>query len=242
MLPVIESLLILQDRDRKIMRVEAELANIAPEKAAIERKSKEAQTHLEAAKLRVKQLETERKQLELEVEAQKGKIEKYALQQFQTKKNEEYRALAHEIENCRAAIVKLDDKQIELMEQIESAQKESLRIAANSQQALKETESQKTTIANKEQRLRAELQELKANYDRLESAVDESVRDKYTRLRKQKGSNTVVGISHSVCGGCHMRLPIQVVLQTQAQQELVQCPNCGRILYFTSEMDLVAAS
>lgn len=242
MLPVIESLLILQDRDRKISRVEAELANIGPEKTGIERKSKDAQAQLEAAKLKVKQLETERKQLELEVEGQKGKIEKYALQQFQTKKNEEYRALAHEIENCKAAIVKFEDKQIDLMEQIETAQKEALRVTAATQQALKEVESQKTNLTTKEQRLKAELQELKADYGRLEAAVEEGVRERYTRLRKQKGANTVVGISHSVCGGCHMRLPMQVVLQTQAQQEIVQCPNCGRILYFTAEMDLAAAS
>lgn len=242
MLPVIQSLLILQDRDRKIMRVEAELANIAPERAGIERKAKEAQAQLENTKLKVKQLETERKKLELDVEAQKGKIEKYSLQQFQTKKNEEYRALAHEIEGCKAAIVKIEDQQIEVMEQIEAAQREAIKVAAESQQAIKESESQRGVLDNKEQRLKAEFETLKADYGRLEAAVDEGVRERYKRLRRQKGANTVVGIAHSVCGGCHMRLPVQVVLQTQAAQELVQCPNCGRILYFTVEMDLAAAS
>lgn len=242
MLPVIQSLLVLQDRDRKISRVEAELANIGPERLAVDRRTKEAQAALEAAKLKVKQLETERKKLELDVEAQKGKIEKYALQQFQTKKNEEYRALASEIEGCRAAILKLDDQQIEFMEQIERAQKEAQTVSAATQQALKEVEEQKRLLNDKEIRLKKEIETLKADYQQLQNAVDESVRERYIRLRKQKGSNTVVGISHSVCGGCHMRLPMNVVLQTQAQQEIVSCPNCGRILYFTVEMDLAAAN
>src|SRR4051794_28264711 len=101
MLPVIENLLVLQDRDRKIMRVEAELSNVGPERLALESRAKQAQAQLEAAKLKVKQIESDRKKLELDVEARKQQIEKYSLQQFQTKKNEEYRALAHEIELCK---------------------------------------------------------------------------------------------------------------------------------------------
>jgi predicted nucleic acid-binding Zn-ribbon protein len=49
-----------------------------------------------------------------------------------------------------------------------------------------------------------------------------------------------VGIERGMCGGCHMKLPIQVVLSCRAQQEIVSCPNCGRILYFSPEMDLAA--
>jgi uncharacterized protein len=48
----------------------------------------------------------------------------------------------------------------------------------------------------------------------------------------------VVGVQHGVCGGCHMRLPPQLVVQCQACKELVTCSNCGRILYYTRDMDL----
>ena len=242
MLPVFENLLILQDRDRKIMRVEAELANIGPERAGIEAKAKDAQTALEAAKTKAKQLESERKRLELEVDSKKQQIEKYSLQQFQTKKNEEYRALAHEIETCKQAISKLEDQQLEFMEQIEGAQKAAQNAAAQTTQLVKAIEEQKAGLATKELRLKKELDELKADYGRLQEAVNEDVRNKYLRLRKQRGATTVVGIEHSVCGGCHMKLPTQIVLQTQASQDLVTCPNCGRILYFTHQMDLVAAT
>src|SRR5688572_15471635 len=121
MLEVIEKILILQDRDRKIQRVRMELANVGPEREALQSRLTGSQTALEAAKLTVRQIESERRKLELEVEARKLQIEKYSLQQFQTKKNEEYRALANEIENCRAAIVQLEDQQLDLMEKAEVA-------------------------------------------------------------------------------------------------------------------------
>src|SRR5688572_7994458 len=101
MLEVIEKLLILQDRDRKIRRVEMELAHIEPERQGLKGKTAATQAALDNAKLRVRQAESDRKRLELDVEAKKSQIERYANQQLQTRKNEEYRALAHEIENCK---------------------------------------------------------------------------------------------------------------------------------------------
>src|SRR5947207_14750299 len=124
MLPVIEKLLVLQGRDRKILTVQDELARLAPERQGLQAKLAATQGDLDTAKHQVKHLESERKKLELEVEAKKQLIERYSLQQFQTKKNEEYRALAHEIETCKQNISTLDDQQLELMEQADAAQKE----------------------------------------------------------------------------------------------------------------------
>ena len=241
MLPVIENLLILQDRDRKIMRVEAELANLAPERAALEQRAQRAQAQTDAGKLKAKQLESDRKKLELDVEAKKGLIEKYSLQQFQTKKNEEYRALAHEIEMCKEAISKLDDEQLAVMELVDAANREAAELSKSSAAIAKDVELARAALLDKEARLKRELTELKADYGRIESNVDETVRDHYVRLRKQRGATAVVGIDRGICGGCHMKLPMQIVLSCQAQQELVHCSNCGRILYFTPEMDLAVA-
>ena len=223
------------------MRTETELNNIPPERASLEHRARQTQTELEAAKLKVKQIESDRKKLELDVEAKKSQIEKYSLQQFQTKKNEEYKALSHEIDNCKAAISELDDKQLELMEQADIATRQMNEIAKTAAVALKEVESAKAALGDKETRLKKELDTLKSDYSRLEEAVEEGVREKYVRLRKLKGATTVVGIDRGICGGCHMKLPMQVILTCQGQQEIVTCPNCGRILYFTREMDLAVA-
>src|SRR5258705_422891 len=63
MLDVIEKLLILQDRDRKIARVKEQLAHIPAERRGLEAKLSGAQADLETAKTRVKQLESNRSAL-----------------------------------------------------------------------------------------------------------------------------------------------------------------------------------
>jgi len=238
MLETIEKLLILQERDRRLHRLRTELAQIEPERQVLKTRATEAQQALEQAKERVKHLESDRKSLELEVEGKKQLIAKYSLQQFQTRKNEEYRALAHEIELCKEEIVKIEDRELELMEQAEAAQKDVVRKTQNAGDVRKLIEEQTAQLGSREQALKKELAELETNREDLAAAAGETARARYERLLKSKGENVVVGVQHGVCGGCHMRVPPQLLVSCQAQQELITCSNCGRILYYTRDMDL----
>jgi predicted nucleic acid-binding Zn-ribbon protein len=241
MLESIEKLLILQDRDRKLRRVRGELSHIEPERKMFQARAADTQAALEQVRTRIKQIESDRKNLELEVEAKKQLIERYANQQLQTRKNEEYRALAHEIDTCKADIFRIENQEIELMEQAEAAHSEMLRVNQAAAEAKRLMQEQLEQLAAREQNLKKELEELSANREELAGAVDESTRGRYERLFKNKGENVVVGVQHGVCGGCHMRVPPQLLVQCQGQQELVTCSNCGRILYYTRDMDLAVA-
>src|SRR5256885_2392159 len=150
MVEKIEKLLILQDRDRRLRRLKGELAGIEPERQMLKAKASGAQAGLENAKTRVREIESKRKELELEVEAKKELIRKYANQQFQTRKNEEYRALAHEIDTCKAAIFKIEDEEIALMEQGEIAQKEVVRATQAANDARKLAEDQVAQLGARE--------------------------------------------------------------------------------------------
>ena len=238
---IIEKLLILQDRDRKILRVTQELAHIGPERESLKAKAASTQSSLEAAKLRTRQIESERKQRDLEIEAKKSQIEKYLNQQLLTRKNEEYKALTHEIEMAKEVIFKIEDAQIVLMEQAEVAQKEVARATTEAAAAKKLLDDQIGLLNEREENLKKELAELQGGRAQVAGAVDESTRNRYERIFKSKGENVVVGIEHSACGGCHMKLPAQVITHCRAQGEIVTCPSCGRILYFTRDMVLTAA-
>ena len=238
---IIEKLLVLQDRDRKILRVTQELAHIGPERESLKAKAASTQSSLEAAKLRTRQIESERKQRDLEIEAKKAQIERYLNQQLQTRKNEEYKALTHEIEMAKEVIFKIEDAQIVVMEQAEVAQKEVVRATAEAAAARKLVDDQIGQLNAREENLKKDFAELTSSRAALAGAVDDSTRNRYERIFKSKGENVVVGVEHSACGGCHMKLPTQIVTNCRGAGELVTCPNCGRILYYARDMILTAA-
>lgn len=238
MLDTIEKLLVLQDRDRMLAQLRAELGQIGPERQALQAKAAGAQGGLDQARQRSREIESRRKELELEVGAKKQLIERYANQQLQTRKNEEYRALAQEIQHCKDAIFKIEDQEIELMEQAEATQKDIARATQLAADAKKLLDDQNAQLTAREGKLKAQLADLESNRSELAAAVEDSARGRYERLTKSKGGNVVVGVQHGVCGGCHMRLPAQIIVSCQGQQELVSCTNCGRILYYSPDMDL----
>ena len=238
MLETIEKLLLLQDRDQKIRRVQDELTHIGPEREGLRARAVATRSQLETLKGRAKQIESDRKRLELDVDSKKEQIEKYANQQLQTRKNEEYRALTHEIDACKADITKIEDQEIALMEQAEQVQKETSRTSREADETQKTVEGQVSQLDRREENLKKELAELQLGRAELAAAVEESARARYERLVKSKGENVIVGVHHGVCGGCHMKLPAQILVFCMAGQEIITCTNCGRILYYTRDMAL----
>jgi predicted nucleic acid-binding Zn-ribbon protein len=96
-------------------------------------------------------------------------------------------------------------------------------------------------LDRREATLQQELAGVEADREAAAAAVEATACNRYQRLFNGKGGRVVVGIQHGVCGGCHMRLPTQIIVQVRGEQELVTCPNCARILFYTRDMDMVVA-
>ncbi len=240
MLEAIEKLLILQDRDRRVLRLRTEYADIEPQRRLVLSRKAAAEQEFEKSRVRGHQLESERKRLELEVDSKKTQIEKYSAQQWQTKKNEEYKALGHEIEMAREAIRGLDDQQLGLMEQLEVADRHVAAASAVLKQARADADIQLQQFDDAEARLRKQLNEAEAARAEFAASIDPQLLNRYERILKTKGDKILVSVERSVCGGCHMKLARQVILATQADREVVECPNCGRLLYYLPGMDIKA--
>ena len=86
MLEVIEKLLILQDRDRKILRIKDQLAHIPHERQELQSKLSSTQAQLDSARLRVKQIESDRKKLELDVDAKSSRSKSIPCNSFKPRR------------------------------------------------------------------------------------------------------------------------------------------------------------
>lgn len=239
MLPKIEQLLVLQDRDRQLQRTQTELTRIAAERQFVQGRNSTAQTAYDLAKKKAIEIESGRKQLELEAGAKQTDIDRYAYQQLQTKKNDEYQALGRETEHCRKLIRELEDRQIEFMESAEAHQKITKAAQADLDQAKKDLDKELTELEQREINLKLTLQEIGRLREHCAGDLDEVTRARYERLLKSKGPNAVAGVSHGVCGSCHMKLPPQVLVDCKHAKDINPCPHCGCILYFTADMELI---
>jgi len=56
------------------------------------------------------------------------------------------------------------------------------------------------------------------------------------RLRDKKG---LAAVLNQVCTGCHMRLPLGVIMTLRRGQDVQLCDSCGRYLYLAPEAESV---
>lgn len=237
MLPVIEQMLVLQDRDRRLLRVKAELADIPVQRKRLQDKASLANAGHEAAKVRSRQIESDRKKLELEVETKRDFIRKCETLQGQTKSNDEYKRYRHQIETTEGEIHALEDQELVYMEQAEGAAKELAAAAKVAAELKAESDRHLADLAAREANLQKELAVVTTDRAAAAAVVEPQALSRYDRILLTRGENIVVGVNNATCGGCHMKLPQQVFLATKAQKEVANCSNCGRILYYTRDME-----
>jgi len=232
----LEQLLILQDRDIKLRKVLHDLKLLpAEEKATADRLAHQSRK-FEELKLRAKQIEAQRRDLENQAAALREKIAKYSTQQLQTKKNDEYQALGHEIERARGDISALEDRQIELMEAYEAAQKEVAAESVHVKEFEQAASTRKAELATRLAELNRRHTELLSEVQSLEAGIEAPSLSRYRRILQSKGDIALVPIEHgTTCGGCHMTLTHQTVLSVKGGTGLFACENCGRLLHWVAD-------
>src|ERR1700745_1111341 len=115
MLPEIEQLLIIQDRDQKIRAHQLELNSVPLERQRVEQTLKNRTDAFDQIKLRGKEIEVHRKKLELDANTRRDTIAKYKIQQSQTRKNEEFQAIGQSVARLEQEIQQIENERILLM-------------------------------------------------------------------------------------------------------------------------------
>jgi predicted nucleic acid-binding Zn-ribbon protein len=229
--PVIKELLILQERDQKLLIVQRDLDRIPRDEANANGQLNGDQQVLQKAIDALRQCEVATKKIELDIATRRNTILRLKQQQFETRKNEEYTALGNEVIRYTKEIDGLETQELEHME-----------IADNLRAKVKEAEAQlarSQSLVNadladltaKKAQLLQRKEELTTERKNLCSGVDPEVLPLYEKLMKSKNGSAVVQASNGMCGGCHMKLVPTTLVKVLAASEITQCENCGRMLY-----------
>ena len=238
MVEILEKLLLLQERDQRLQAFLHEINSVPGEKASLQRELDAAQATLEKDKARATQIEVERKRLEVEAEGKRAQIAKYRTQQFETRKNEEYAALKHEIERAEADITAIEDRELELMQEFEDL-KPAIAAADQKYQAEKSrVASLLKTADDKVGVLQGRADEVKVEREAIAAEVkagDEDLFDLYEKLFRSKAGRAIVPLEGNHCSGCHMTVTPATLRDAKVGTSVVSCEQCGRIVYALPE-------
>jgi predicted nucleic acid-binding Zn-ribbon protein len=229
--PELEQLLVLQDRQQKIKQIQTEVETLPLQKKSLEAQLAASVAGVEVLKQKARRIEMDRKKLELDVGTRTESISRLKTQQYQTRKNDEFQAIGHEIERYENEIRKIEDEELELMIEADKL-KADLGVEEKKAATVKESIARQTAdLDAKSKTLESRLEELTKERAEIAGKIDEDLLGRFERLFKSKGDAVVVPLEHEVCTGCHMKVTTQTAHRAKAGKEIVSCDNCGRILY-----------
>lgn len=227
---IIKQLYQLQEVDLEIESSEQALAQIARrlgESQAVVR----AQTKLKSEQQQLEELGRQQHSAEWEIEDLVNKLTaaEEKLYSGRIKDPKELTNLQHEVNGLRARRNHLEDKALEMMDQVELSTASVAALSNELKTLENEWHSQQQQLSTNMEQLKTTLSDLKHKRQLLSAKVDSPAVELYQELKKQKGQ-AVAKVEQGICCGCRISLPT-TELQRARSDSLVQCSSCGRILF-----------
>ncbi len=191
----------------------------------------ETRAQLASEQQRQEELGRQQRSLEGEIEDIAGKLStaEEALYSGRVKNPKELTSLQHEVDGFKTRRVQLEDKVLEIMEQVELVTVRAATISSELRELEAEWQSQQKRLSADIEQIKTVLSDLKQRRQRLSDEIDPQAVEFYHSLRKQR-ETAVAKAERGRCGGCRILLPT-TELQRARGGNLVQCSSCGRILF-----------
>lgn len=225
----------LQQTDSKLAAVEQQLAGLVPSAEIVkaisirERKLKEASEQHHHLKVALKDAELKMASV---AEHRKG-IEK-KLYDGTTTNTKELGGFQKEAEQLKVQESQLEDKALELMEQVDAQATEIEALKARLEKGRKALDNEKATQEKTHVDLEQQLDELRKKREAMIAELEPVLVTRYEGLRKRKQGVAVALLRKSptgeACGECGVTLPEPLIRRVKDRQIEI-CLSCERILF-----------
>lgn len=228
----VQALRALQEIDRHLYRVRAELARLPAER---ERRRKELDAlakRLEEDRGRTRELQVRVKEIENVTATQRDRIRKLEKETSSSRDMAVVEACRYEIRSLRRQIEDAESEALGLMEQIEGGQERARTLE-------EELTQERETLAEYEQNVASEVADAQGRCDslvarrkeRLSADVGAPTFALYERLLAARSGEALALLESGICQGCYMEIPRNLVVHLARGTQVIQCPSCDRILY-----------
>jgi predicted nucleic acid-binding Zn-ribbon protein len=213
----------LQKKQQELSEVENQLSD---DKALVT-----AESGLASQKEQLEDAKKKQKSSEWELEDLQEKIRQIdsKLYSGKTKDPKELVNLEKEVKGLKSQTMAKEDALLGLMSLVEEAEARAKTTATELERLKNEWEQRQEIARPRKGELEIALAELKGERERLVEQIDSEAFSIYDRIRLARGQ-AVVKVERGRCLGCHITVPTSQWQKAKAG-DLIQCNNCGRILY-----------
>jgi uncharacterized protein len=229
------TLISLQECDSQLVKLSAKKTRL-PEKI---RKMEESflvfKENTEQNKKKLAQIRAQRAEYEADIKKTNDSVIKTRERLLEVKNNKEYQAMLKEIETAEKTKGDIETKIIVLMEDMEKIVVLVKQDDETLQQATVKYAEEKKAIEDELNAVDTDSAIWMEKKSALQKLLPEALLSQYEKIKKRNNGIGVISVWKAVCSGCHMNIPPQLYNELQRSNNLLNCPNCSRIMYFDNQ-------
>jgi len=232
----------MQDYDTKIKLVSNRKKLAPKEIQTLEEKLNQDEMKFQKEYDMLDSLQKERRTIAQDVQELESKAEKSRAKLDNIKSNKEYTAALKEIDNIINEKTRIEDREIQLMEEIESLEKKCQEYKTNQEELKIRFQQDKKKIEDKIKNLDVELDLLEKEKSKIAGSIDKKLLSTYNFLIERKNGLAIGPVINGVCKSCHIKLPPQKYNELIKGASMQTCPNCNRIIYWGKDQEPITES
>jgi predicted nucleic acid-binding Zn-ribbon protein len=227
----LKKLLLLQDKDRQVMSIQAEMQALEPELAGLDATIAQLETLLAEAGHRVQESAGKREALE-------GKIESYRVMQERRRQKLEWvrgakeaSTLMAEIDLARSVLAKEEAEWIRSADAVQSAEAAAAEAEARVEQAKEEQAPRRAEIDERLQDCQARLAQARAVRQEETKNINRRLLGQYERILQGRAPLALYPLHEGACGHCFTAVPLHLRHQMKQSEGVAFCEGCGVMVF-----------
>lgn len=223
----------LQKIDIETDQIKSRLVNIPNRVSALDQELEAFTRSVQGEEEAIEELKKKYRAYESDVQQNLTKIGKSQEKLRSVKTNKEYQSSLKEIEDIEKINSKLEDEMLEFLEQIDNAENNLKERKEHYSQIVDQTNREKEAINQDAEQSQHKLTRLEIDRNAISTDLDSELLGIFERVKaKQPDSVAIVEVKDAVCQGCNLNIPPQMYNELHRYDNLKNCPNCERIIYW----------
>lgn len=233
----LKEIITLNQYDKKIEDLKPIEANIKKPFTDLEMKKCALEEKLEKLEKEVQNIMLKRSKNELLIKELKDKLKEIEEKSGRVKTEKEAKALALEEELAKEQIDGANEEIERFEKMLDLKKEEKEEIKKETESVFQEIVLVENDIKSKLESLETQKEEIYKNRELLISEMSQTIYRSYEKIKRWAGITAVSPVKKQACMGCHMIINDKTYVDVIKAEEIITCPNCGRVLFIEEESE-----
>ena len=232
----IEQLVVLQKVDDEIVVLQEELRRAPQQIEDLEKRRQEIEHTAEIIRDKIKYLLDQQRRLDTEIEGDSVRLKKSKSKMMMVGNTKEYHAMMREMDNLEKQNRGREEEKTTVADELSRQNLELKSIDERITELDAELATARQSLDERVKVAQASLTTLEARRHEAGEAVPKPILQRYEFIRSRLKNPVIVPVEAGICSGCHISIPPQSFIELQKGIQILSCPNCQRLIYWSDHV------